>query len=104
MHASSPDEMKSFLPPFATCGASAAKCSLSNMCELSEQRRLLRRPRIVTSIKRMDQPDMLGDAAFRDTGASLRREGQSFRQIAEALELSGGTTPRYEDTMRKSDL
>ena len=71
------------------------------MAELIEQRRLLLRPKIVTSIKRMDQPDTLGDAAFRDTGASLRREGQSFRQIAEALELNGGTAPRYEETVHK---
>ena len=79
---------------------SDAKLSFSKMAELIEQRRLLLRPKIVTSIKRMDQPDTLGDAAFRDTGASLRREGQSFRQIAEALELSGGTAPRYEDTQK----
>jgi hypothetical protein len=81
-----------------------SKLSFSKMAELIEQRRLLLRPKIVTSIKRMDQPAMLGDAAFRDTGASLRREGQSFRQIADALELNAGTVPRYEDTMRKSDL
>ena len=80
---------------------SDAKLSFSKMAELIEQRRLLLRPKIVTSIKRMDQPDTLGDAAFRDTGASLRREGQSFRQIAEALELNGGTTPRYEETVHK---
>jgi hypothetical protein len=80
---------------------SDARLSFSKMAELIEQRRLLLRPRIVTSIKRMDQPDTLGDAAFRDTGASLRREGQSFRQIAEALELSGGTAPRDEDTVQK---
>jgi hypothetical protein len=49
----------------------------------------------------MDQPDTLGDAAFRDTGASLRREGQSFRQIAEALELNAGTASRYEETVHK---
>jgi hypothetical protein len=79
---------------------SDAKLNFSKMAELIEQRRLLLRPKIVTSIKRMDQPDTLGDAAFRDTGASLRREGQSFRQIAEALELSGGTAPRYEDTQK----
>ena len=83
---------------------SDSKLSFSKMAELIEQRRLLLRPRIVTSIKRMDQPDMLGDAAFRDTGASLRREGQSFRQIAEALELSGGTTPRYEGVVQKGDV
>ena len=83
---------------------SDAKLSFSKMAELIEQRRLLLRPKIVTSIKRMDQPDTLGDAAFRDTGASLRREGQSFRQIAEALELSGGTAPRYEDTVQKDDV
>ena len=83
---------------------SDAKLSFSKMAELIEQRRLLLRPKIVTSIKRMDQPDTLGDAAFRDTGASLRREGQSFRQIAEALELSGGTAPRYEDAVRKGGV
>jgi hypothetical protein len=80
---------------------SDAKLNFSKMAELIEQRRLLLRPKIVTSIKRMDQPDALGDAAFRDTGASLRREGQSFRQIAEALELSGATATRYEDTVQK---
>jgi len=80
---------------------SDAKLSFSKMAELIEQRRLLLRPKIVTSIKRMDQPNTLGDAAFRDAGASLRREGQSFRQIAEALELNGGTAPRYEDTVHK---
>ena len=82
---------------------SDAKLSFSKMAELIEQRRLLLRPKIVTSIKRMDQPDTLGDAAFRDTGASLRREGQSFRQIAEALELNGGAAPRYENTVQKDD-
>ena len=81
-----------------------AKLSFSKMAELIEQRRLLLRPKIVTSIKRMDQPDTLGDAAFRDTGASLRREGQSFRQIAEALELSGATASRYEDTAQKATV
>src|SRR5882724_1994928 len=80
---------------------SDARLIFSKIAELIEQRRLLLRPRIVTSIKRMDQPDTLGDAAFRDTGASLRREGQSFRQIAEALELNGGTATRYEDTVHK---
>ena len=80
---------------------SDAKLNFSKMAELIEQRRLLLRPKIVTSIKRMDQPDTLGDAAFRDTGASLRREGQSFRQIAEALELNGGAAPRFEDTVHK---
>jgi hypothetical protein len=80
---------------------SDAKLNFSKMAELIEQRRLLLRPRIVTGIKRMDQPDALGDAAFRDTGALLRREGQSFRQIAEALELNGGTATRYEDTVHK---
>jgi len=80
---------------------SDAKLNFSKMAELIEQRRLLLRPKIVTSIKRMDQPDTLGDAAFRDAGASLRREGQSFRQIAEALELNGGAAPRYEDTVQK---
>jgi len=80
-----------------------AKLSFSKMAELIEQRRLLLRPRIVANIKRMDQPDMLGDAAFRDTGSALRREGQSFRQIAEAIELHGGPAPRYEDRMQTSE-
>src|SRR5215467_14065476 len=64
-----------------------AKLSFSKMAELIEQRRLLLRPKILTSIKRMDQPEMLGDAAFHDAGSALRREGQSFRQIAESLYL-----------------
>jgi hypothetical protein len=75
---------------------SNAGLSFAKIAELIEERRLLLRPRIVASIKRMDQPDGLGDAAFRDTGASLRKEGQSFRQIAEALELGGPVAPRYE--------
>jgi hypothetical protein len=83
---------------------SDAKLNFSKMAELIEQRRLLLRPKILASIKRIDQPAMLGDAAFRDTGTSLRREGQSFRQIAEALELSGGTAPRYESALQKGEL
>jgi len=75
---------------------SNARLSFAKIAELIEERRLLLRPRIVASIKRMDQPDGLGDAAFRDTGASLRKEGQSFRQIAEALELGGTIAPKYE--------
>ena len=73
-----------------------ARLSFAKIGELIEERRLLLRPRIVASIKRMDQPDGLGDAAFRDTGASLRKEGQSFRQIAEALELGGPVAPRHD--------
>jgi hypothetical protein len=80
-----------------------AKLSFSKMAELIEQRRLLLRPKIVASLKRMDQPDALGDAAFRDTGSSLRREGQSFGQIAEAIELHGEPAPRYEDPVRTSE-
>src|SRR5215510_7127481 len=75
---------------------SNAKLSFSKMAELIEQRRLLLRPRIVAGIKRMDQPGMLGEAAFRDTGSALRREGQSFGQIAEAIELATRSAPRYE--------
>jgi hypothetical protein len=74
-----------------------ARLSFSKMAELIEQRRLLLRPRIVASIKRMDQPGMLGESAFRDTGSALRKEGQSFGQIAEAIELTGRLAPRYED-------
>ena len=81
----------------------ASKLSFSKMAELIEQRRLLLRPRIVASIKRMDQPEMLGDAAFHDAGTALRREGQSFRQIAEALELNGGPAPRYGEAVPVSE-
>ena len=82
---------------------SDAKLNFSKMAELIEQRRLLLRPRIVAGIKRMDQPGMLGDAAFRDTGSALRKEGQSFRQIAEAIELTGRPAPRYEDPVQTSE-
>jgi hypothetical protein len=82
---------------------SDARLSFSKMAELIEQRRLLLRPRIVAGIKRMDQPGMLGDAAFRDTGSALRREGQSFRQIAEAIELAGRPAPHYEDPVQNSE-
>src|SRR5215469_1642232 len=83
---------------------SDAKLSFSKLAELIEQRRLLLRPKIVANLKRMDQPDMLGDAAFRDAGSALRREGQSFHQIAEAIELNGGPAPRYDDPMQVSEL
>jgi hypothetical protein len=82
---------------------SDAKLSFSKMAELIEQRRLLLRPRIVAGIKRMDQPGMLGDAAFRDTGSALRREGQSFRQIAEAIERTDRPAPQYEDPVQRSE-
>jgi len=82
---------------------SDAKLNFSKMAELIEQRRLLLRPRIVATIKRMDQPGMLGDAAFRDAGSALRREGQTFGQIAEAIERTGGPTSEYEDPVRNSE-
>ncbi len=82
---------------------SDANMNFSKMAELIERRRLLLRPRIVAGIKRMDQPGMLGDAAFRDAGSALRREGQSFRQIAEAIELSSGPASQYEDMAQKSE-
>jgi hypothetical protein len=81
-----------------------AKLSFSKLAEMIEERRLLLRPKIVASIKRMDQPDMLGDAAFRDTGISLRREGQSFLQIAEAIELNSGLVPRSEAPAKMGEL
>jgi hypothetical protein len=81
----------------------ASKLSFSKMAELIEQRRLLLRPRIVASIKRMDQPEMFGDAAFRDASSALRREGQSFRQIAEAIELNGGAAARYGESEQASE-
>lgn len=83
---------------------SNANSSFSKMADLIEQRRLLLRPKIVASIRRMDQPEMLGEAAFRDAGSALRHEGQSFRQIAEAIELSGNPALRYEDPVQKSGL
>jgi hypothetical protein len=76
---------------------SDARLNFAKMAELIEQRRLLLQPRIVANIKRMDQPGMLGDIAFRNTGTALRREGQSFRQIAEAIERNGGPPPGYDD-------
>jgi hypothetical protein len=82
---------------------SDAKLSFSKMAELIEQRRLLLQPRIVARIKRMDQPGMLGDAAFRDTGSALRREGQTFRQIAEAIERSGKLAPGHEDPVQQGE-
>ena len=83
---------------------SDAKLNFSKMAELIEQRRLLLRPKIVANIRRMDQPDMLGDAAFRDAGSALRREGQSFYQIAESIELNGGPAPpRYEHPVQTSE-
>ena len=82
---------------------SDARLNFSKMADLIEQRRLLLRPRIVASIKRMDQPGMLGDAAFRDAGSALRREGQTFGQIAEAIERTGGPTAEYGDPVRNSE-
>ena len=74
-----------------------AKLSFSKMAELIQQRRLLLQPAILARIKRMDQPGMLGDAAFRDTGSALRKEGQSFLQIAEAIEGTGRLAPGDRD-------
>jgi hypothetical protein len=82
---------------------SDAGLNFSKMAALIEQRRLLLRPMIVANIKRMDQPGMLGDAAFRNTGSALRREGQSFRQIAEAIELTGRPASGYEDPVQQRE-
>src|SRR5712672_4372779 len=82
---------------------SEANLSFAKMAEMIEQRRLLLRPRIIAGIKRMDQPGMLGDAAFRDAGSALRREGQTFGQIAEAIERTGGPASEYEDPVRNSE-
>jgi hypothetical protein len=82
---------------------SDAKLSFAKMAELIEQRRLLLQPRIVARIKRMDQPGMLGDAAFRDASSALRKEGQSFGQIAEAIERTGRLAPPYEDMAPDSE-
>jgi hypothetical protein len=80
-----------------------ARLSFSKMAELIEQRRLLLRPTIVANIKRMDQPGVLGDAAFRNAGSALRREGQSFRQIAEAIERTGRPAPGHQDPMQQGE-
>jgi hypothetical protein len=80
-----------------------AGLNFSKIAELMEQRRLLVPPKIVAGIKRMDQPDMPGDTAFRDTASALRSEGQSFRQIAEAVELSDNSASKYEDPVEKSE-
>src|SRR5467141_788462 len=82
---------------------SDAKLNFSKMAELIEQRRLLLQPRILANIKRMDQSGMLGDAAFRNAGSALRREGQSFRQIAEAIERTGRPAPGYEDPVQQRE-
>jgi hypothetical protein len=72
---------------------SEAKLNFAKMAELIEQRRLLLPPAILGRIKKMDQPGMLGDGAFQDTASALRREGQSFLQIAEAIEASNRPAP-----------
>jgi hypothetical protein len=82
---------------------SDARLSFAKMADLIEQRQLLLQPRIVARIKRMDQPGMLGDSAFRDAGSALRKEGQSFGQIAEAIERSGRLAPPYEDMAQHSE-
>jgi hypothetical protein len=102
MDAEDPDEAQAAKERAAQT-LSDAKLSFAKLAELIEQRRLLLRPRIVTGLKRMDQPGMLGDAAFRDAGSALRREGQSFFQIAEAIELSGGAPPGREDLAQRSE-
>lgn len=83
---------------------SDAGLNFSKLAELIQQRRLLLRPGIVANIKKMDQPEMLSDPAFRAAAASLRREGQSFGQIAEALELNGATAPRNEDAALRNEV
>jgi hypothetical protein len=104
------EQMDAEDPELAQTGKDRAAGTLSDaglsflkLAELMEQRRLLLRPRIMANIKRMDQPGMLGEAAFRDAGSALRREGQSFRQIAEALELNTPPAPRYEDVAQESE-
>jgi hypothetical protein len=79
-----------------------ANSSFSKLAETIDQRRLLLPPRIVTSIRRMDQPHIGGDMAFRDASFGLRKDGQSFRQIAEALELSGKPTLRIEEPVQNA--
>jgi hypothetical protein len=82
-----------------------AKLNFSKMAQLIEQRRLLLPPAILGRIKKMDQPGMLGDGAFQDTGTALRREGLSFLQIAEAIEANDrpAPAPRYEAPASESE-
>ncbi|WP_240535725.1 hypothetical protein [Bradyrhizobium sp. STM 3809] len=75
----------------------ASGLSFAKLAELIQQRRLLLQPSVLGRIKRMDQPGSLGDSAFRATWGALRKEGQSFLQIAEALEVSGGLRPWGDD-------
>jgi len=84
---------------------SEAKLNFAKMAELIEERRLLLPPAMLGRIKKMDQPGMLGDGAFQDTSAALRREGLSFLQIAEAIEASdrSATTPRHEAPVPESE-
>jgi hypothetical protein len=76
--------------------------NFTKMAELIERRQLLLRPKILASMKRMDH-EMLGEASFRETSNALRREGQSFRQIADALELNRGLAPQHEDSLHRSE-
>ena len=80
-----------------------AQLSFSKLAELIQQRRLLLQPSILARIKRMDQPGMLGDAAFRDTSSALRKERQSFLQIAEALESTGRLGSADADRVQASE-
>jgi hypothetical protein len=82
-----------------------ARLNFAKMAELIEQRRLLLPPAMLGRIRKMDQPGMLGDGAFQDTGAALRREGMSFLQIAEAIEASDrpATAPRHEAPVAESE-
>jgi hypothetical protein len=86
-----------------------ARLNFSKMADLIEKRRLLLPPAILGRIKKMDQPGMLGDGAFQDTGTALRREGLSFLQIAEAIEASESLAPasmpapRYDAPVQDSE-
>jgi hypothetical protein len=82
-----------------------ARLNFAKMAELIEQRRLLLPPAMLARIRKMDQPGMLGDGAFQDTGAALRREGMSFLQIAEAIEASDRpqAAPRHEAPVAESE-
>jgi hypothetical protein len=72
---------------------SDAKLNFSKMAELIEQRRLLLRPRIVSGIKRMDQPGMLGDAQRaperRSELSSNCRSHRTYRQTRAPIRGSG---------------
>ena len=82
---------------------SDARLNFSKLAKLIEQRRPLLWPSIVANIKKMDQPVMLSDPAFRAAAASLRREARAWsdRRSARTERRNRAT---IEDTALRSDV